>query len=176
MKKIPPRRRKLTRLTPPFFFFFFCFLVNEDLVADWRITTIECMSHVSAGAHMSRIMAQKMYDFFAPILADVGQQGQREQGQRELLAKMTDMCHEAYELRMMMRRSRVRYACEFPPKTAKPCFQDEYEGLVESISVEGGKNKEDSGEIAYSLFGGLFKDTETGRKVLERAQVIMKRQ
>lgn len=131
---------------------------------------MECVGKIKTDGPKGRKVAQKIYDFFAPILADLSQQARDD-----LLARITEMCHDAYDLRMMMRRSKTKYACEFPPTADSPCFQDKYEALVEPISVEGGKNKEGSDEIAYPLFGGLVKHAETGKKVLEKSQVIMKR-
>ncbi len=146
------------------------FLVDDDLVADWRLATIECMSQLSTEAPKGMKVALDIYDFFAPILADIG-----KQGQNDLLARITKMCQEAYDLRMMMRGSKTKYECVSLLTTPKPWFLDEQEPLVEPISVEGAKNKDASGEIAYVLFGGLIKHTKTGNKLLEKAQVIMKR-
>lgn len=131
---------------------------------------MECVSKIKANGPKGNKVAQKIFDFFAPILAD-----QSQAGRDELLARIAEMSHDAFELRMMMRRSKTKYACEFPPTAEAPCFQDKFEALVEPISVEGGKNKEGSNEIAYALFGGLVKHAESGKKVLEKSQVIMKR-
>ena len=131
---------------------------------------MDCLSHIKAEAPKGRSLADLMYGFFEPILSEKA----GEKGRGELKAQIYELCREAYDLRMMMRKSKARYTCEFPPTPSIQCFLEDYAQLAEPISVEGGRNKDGSDEIAYTVFGGLIKYTETGKRTLERAQVIMK--
>lgn len=118
---------------------------------------------------------QVIFDLFAPIIAE----DLATQRVDDLRDQITAMCEEAFNLRMIMRQSKEGYQCEFPPLVQRPCFIDEYDYLVEPMSVEGGKNKEGTEEIAYTLFGALTKSMASqdgsGRMTFEKAHVIMKR-
>ncbi len=95
----------------------------------------------------------------------------------ELQAHIRKVCDNAFKLAMVMRRSRDGYKCETPPVEKGACLLAEFDTLVEPMSVEGGKNTENSGHIAYTLFGALTKHPASqadGPRVLEKAQVVMK--
>lgn len=132
---------------------------------------MDCISQLPVASQRSKRVAENIYDFFSPILAKEIS-GQRED---ELRSQIADLCGEAVALRIIMRRSKDRYECVFPPAAERICTMEQYEKQVEPLSVEGGKNDQGSNEIAYAIFGGLVKHADHVPRVLEKAQVILKR-
>jgi hypothetical protein len=115
----------------------------------------------------SEITADKIFFFFKPLLS-----GQASGARADIYAKILELCKDAFKLRMAMRKSKEGYRCEIL-NTDKTC-----ETLAESFGVENGTNNEASDVICYTLFGALTKHPEyrgERKKVLEKAQVILKR-
>ena len=88
-----------------------------------------------------------------------------------------NIAKEAYELRMIMRKSKEGYLCrklDVEPGDAPSVHS--FESWVESQAVEGGKNNQGGDQIAYTLFGSLIKSLEGRDIVLQKAQVVLRRQ
>jgi hypothetical protein len=87
------------------------------------------------------------------------------------------LCTDAYDLRMMMRRSKEEYAIWTPsPRGTQPARASDFTEFADSFEVEDGKAENGSDDIAYTLFGGLTKHPEyrgEGLCVLEKAQVVL---
>jgi hypothetical protein len=151
--------------------------VNETLINNWRIASIECCAELgNSQAPRGRKLSRSMFEAFQPIISAKADKKQLE----DLQDQLTALCNEAWDLRLIMRKSREGHRCVRPPTRDKRCFLEDFENLVEPISVEGGNTKEKSDEIAYSLFGALVKDPAgaghaEGEVVLEKAQVVLKR-
>jgi hypothetical protein len=122
---------------------------------------------------VSSSCADQIFKFFTPLISTKATIEEKD----ELKAMILKLCQEAFELRMMMRRSKEGYRCEAPTPEKATRLVD-WEDFAEPHYVENGKQNEASDEIAYCLFGPLIKNPEygiEGRKVLERAHVVMKR-
>jgi hypothetical protein len=149
-------------------------LVDETLVTDWRIATIDCLSELIGSSPRRKLVASAIFETFIPVISP--KTGPREH--RELEQQFQRVCDEAWDVAMIMRRSRERHRCIVPPTSTTNCSITAYETLAEPIIVEGGNNKDASDEIAYSLFGALVKTPQHhgGSKmvVLEKAQVVLK--
>lgn len=79
---------------------------------------------------------------------------------------------------MIMRRSKHQYTVEMPGGSGWSLLASECKDLAVAMAVEAGWPDQASDEIAYTLFGGLVKraeDGEGGRRVLEKAMVVLKR-
>jgi len=152
-----------------------CSSVSEALISDWRILTIECVDKLRPqNPYAATVTAEEIFELFRPILAKSATRRQEE----EVKAKLLELCSEAVELRMIMRRSRDRYTCEIPGTLGWPLLASKCEELAETVAVEGGKPNQASDEIVYTVFGGLVKQAEDGdgkKIVLEKALVILKR-
>lgn len=123
---------------------------------------------------MARAVAEDIYEFLKPLSVKSIQHHQED----ELRAKLLELCTEAFDLRMIMRRSTDRCTCEIPGYGEWSLFARECEELAETLAVEGGRPNQTSDEIAYPLFGGLVKQSaeygEGKKNVLEKALVILK--
>ena len=146
--------------------------MGREIIADWRISTLECAELLKVPLNEYSINVGKIIErFFCPLTIRATK-AERD----DLWNVVLDVCRQAYKLNIMMRKSREEYVCD-PVDTSK----DEHllsriDYLADSFGVEGGKSDEASDEIAYILFGALSKDTlDGGRKVLEKAHVILKR-
>jgi hypothetical protein len=138
--------------------------------------TIECVEKLKPQGycHAAKVVAEEIFDFFAPLLSKSLEFNQEQ----DLRSKLMELCNEAVELRMIMRRSKDRYACEMPGTAGWSHLASRCEDLAETLAVEGGRPNQASDEIAYTLFGGLVKQAESGeggKMVLEKAMVILKK-
>jgi hypothetical protein len=122
---------------------------------------------------ISTFTAERIFKFFTPLISPKVTIREEE----EFRAMILKLCQSAFALRMMMRRSKEGYRCEglVAEKTTRLV---DCEDFAEPQFVENGKQNEGSDEIAYCLFGALTKHPEykvEGRKVLEKAHVVMRR-
>lgn len=146
------------------------------MVADWRILTIECGEQLNHRARTAKSVADRIFDFFTPILA----KGSGQKLEQELQADLQELCNNAFKLRMMMRKSKEGYRCEMPIiDDTKRGRLSEYAHLAEEFGVEGGKNNEGGKDISYFLSAALTKHqgllSEGKDVVLEKGYVILKR-
>lgn len=147
------------------------------MISSWRILTIDCFEKLNSQVPpRATQVAGEMFEFFAPLLVK-SMPGHHED---DLRAKLLELCTEAVDLRMIMRRATDRYTCEVPGLSGISTLASQCEELAETVAVEGGRPNQASDDIAFTLFGGLVKksaehgDGET--KILEKALVILKRQ
>ncbi|KAH7316964.1 hypothetical protein B0I35DRAFT_434311 [Stachybotrys elegans] len=149
--------------------------VNETSVTNWRIATIACISELTSSSPSHKMVAPEIFTYFAPFISP--KSGPKEQG--DLEEQFRSICSEAWEVAMIMRRSREGHKCIVPPTWTSRCFVNAYEALAEPITVEGGRNEDGSDEIAYPLFGALVKSAHhhgvSKERVLEKAQVVLKK-
>jgi len=148
-------------------------IVSDNLISDWRISTIKCAELSGTEELNSTSASNYIYAILAPLLA----KRTRPSGEDTLRAGILELCKDAFKLRMLMRKSKNRYLVKTidPGKTV---LLSACENTAYSVSVEGGNNSEESNEMAYVLFGALVKQPQTAdqpEKVLEKAQVVLKR-
>ena len=146
------------------------------MISSWRILTIDCLEKLRLKVpYVATLCVDEIFLFLEPLLVKAIPRHQED----ELKAKLLELCNEAFELRIIMRRSTDHYTCEVPGFAGWPLLASKCEELAETMAVEGGRPNQASDEIAYTLFGGLVKQAaEYGdgkKKVLEKAQVILKR-
>lgn len=139
---------------------------------------MKCFAHLPAAREKPiREVGTALFHYLSPLISPTAQ---RDLAQA-LASNLNSLCEDAWEFRMMMRRSREEYCVWTPDSSrhdslcAKP---SELSELVDCMAVERGKIGSESDEIAYTLFGGLTKHPEyRGGElcVLEKAQVVLKR-
>jgi hypothetical protein len=147
-------------------------IVSGTSIADWRISTLECIGLLKLPDDYSGWVADKVYDFLNPLISAT-----TKKVREDLWNVILEVCRRAFRLRMLMRMSKEGYACVVPD-LKDVCVLSKMEHFAESFGVEGGKAEDRSDEVAYVLFGALTKDSRHlggDRKVLEKAQVILKR-
>ena len=151
-------------------------IVSSGIIADWRICTLECIDLLELGEETSKYTAGIIYDFLTPLIS----MGASTRDTENLTSDIYKVCKQAFKLKMMMRRSKEGYRCEVPNiiDAGDIRYLSRNESLAEGFAVEAGKDADKSDEIAYVLFGALTKHPEhrgEDKKVLEKAQVILKR-
>lgn len=160
----PLRRQVLESNTPS------C-TVPPDLITDWRIATMKCIDKLGYQSVLPDLISTSIYTFFQPLLSNWASEA-------ELQAKIQELCQEALDFRLLMRRCKDFYLVKVPGENGVPLSESECdEEYVHPFGVEGGGNQA-SDEIAYTVFGALVKRPELGgdeERVLEPAWVIMKR-
>lgn len=148
-------------------------LVNSNLTAEWRISTLDGIQNLKIPDELCRDVAEEIDDHLSPLLHSKANRKEQD----ELFQKILEVCQQAYKLRMMMRKSKERYYC-YLPNSKDSSHLSKIKQFADSFDVEGGKAEDESDEVAYVLFGALMKDTRNlgGEvKVLEKASVILKR-
>src|SRR5262245_57113474 len=90
--------------------------------------------------------SRAIYDFFEPLVNKHAKTAEV----RELEDDILQLCKDAYQLRMKMRRSKEGYACQIPTTSTsgKLASLVANEELAEGFCVENGKNSEGSDAIA----------------------------
>ncbi|KAM7182985.1 hypothetical protein V8F20_012779 [Naviculisporaceae sp. PSN 640] len=149
--------------------------VPDNMISSWRLLTMDCVERLGPQTPVLAIaVSEDIYKFLGPLMDPI----QSPQDADELHAKLMELCSEAVNLRMIMRRSRDRYTCEYPGVAGWSHIASQCKELVEAMAVEGGRASQASDRIAYTLFGGLVKrSAEYGggeKKVLENAWVVLK--
>lgn len=147
-------------------------IVGDDAIAEWRISTLKQIDDLKLPGDYSRQTAYHIFDLLAPVLHPKASKEEEDEVYKVIL----EVCRQAFNLRMMMRKSKEGYRCESPHIEDR--FLSRIEPFADSFGVEGGKSDDQSDEIAYCLFGALVKDARHlggEKKVLDKAQVILKR-
>ncbi|OBT46344.1 hypothetical protein VE00_02779 [Pseudogymnoascus sp. WSF 3629] len=145
--------------------------VGDDAIAEWRISTLGQIDLLKLPGDYSKQTAYQIFDLLAPVLHPKASEKEKD----EVYNVIVEVCRQAFNLRIMMRKSKEGYRCELPPKEAR--FLSKIEPFADSFGVEGGKADDQSDEIAYCLFGALVKGARHmggEKKVLDKAQVILK--
>ncbi|KAK0648650.1 hypothetical protein B0T16DRAFT_456111 [Cercophora newfieldiana] len=151
-----------------------CYQVPDHIISEWRTTTIGCVERLRLPGHLAAVVSSTLFELLDPLRTKSIQRRQEE----DLRGRLLELCNKAVELRMMMRRSKGRFTCEFPGVAGLPMLLSKCEKVAEGVAVEGGRSIQASDDIAYTLFGGLVKQAEGGdggKRVLEKALVILKK-
>jgi len=147
--------------------------VNEGVIADWRICTLDCVELLKLPEEYSHFVARNMEIFFAPLISKRATESQR----KEIWEKMVEVCQKSVKLKMMMQRSKEGYIVQ-SLDTKESSIYPHMEHFAESMGVESGMSADASDDIAYLLFGGLTKYAKHPggeRKTLVKAEVILKK-
>lgn len=147
--------------------------MNEGVIADWRICTLDCIDLLKLPEEYSLNAAAGMESFFAPLISKKASQNQRE----EIRNKTVEVCQKAVKLKMMMQRSKEGYFVYKFDVNHFPLYS-KVEYFADSMGVENGKSSDASDDIAYLLFGALAKHAKQlggERKTLVKAEVILKK-
>ncbi len=137
------------------------------------MSTIHCVELAGIEERSSALVAGRIFAILAPLLSKRTQPPE----ENALRANILELCKDAFQLRMLMRKSRNRYAV-WTMDHDRTVLLSACEDTVESVAVEGGNNSEESDEVAYVLFGALIKQPQAGDqpvRVLEKAQVVLKK-
>jgi hypothetical protein len=121
----------------------------------------------------SALVAGRMDAFFEPLVSIKATGQQRDEFQE----KEDEVCKKAVSLKFMMQRSKEGFSVTNLNIKERPLYSKVSHWAV-LMAVEAGKSTDASDEIAYVLFGALEKQSinrEEDGKVLEKAQVILKR-
>ncbi|KZZ99055.1 hypothetical protein AAL_02606 [Moelleriella libera RCEF 2490] len=142
--------------------------LDEEVIADWRLSTIKCIELSGMGqpdeTAATGAMLKKLTSFM-PENPDV----------RAVHAIETDvqlLCEAAYDFRLMMRKSKDIYTCFFVPE-GEP-WHEQTQKAAEAFAEQPGGS---SGQVvACTSWGGLIKHAKfRGEEpvVLQKAQVIL---
>ncbi|KAK0620645.1 hypothetical protein B0T14DRAFT_497138 [Immersiella caudata] len=153
--------------------------VDQNIVQDWRITTIKCITKCNIEATTSQIAADEIHSLLLPLM---NEQDPSSAQVREFCSIIRDLAQDAFQLRMMMRQSKEGYSGWPPAENFGDIIDlgkvslEKYERYMEPVAVASGKESDRSDEVAYIMFGGLVK-TIPGQQdiVLEKSQVVLKR-
>lgn len=143
-----------------------------ELLSNWRLATLECVEALGVQERLSERVAEQLLILLAPICND--QSRSLEKGLRSLAL---NLCKDAFNLTIMMRKSRDEYRCDALQNRVGHPIAD-FENWAEAHAVDEGANSEAGENIAYVLFGALAKkSTYHGgmERVLVKAEVVMER-
>ncbi|KAH7175319.1 hypothetical protein EDB81DRAFT_769599 [Dactylonectria macrodidyma] len=144
--------------------------VPNDVVVNWRLSTLKSVeaAGMSKGAS-GTALAEQLYGFFATFMVE----GATQQEQAKLQRGFSELCSQAYALRLLMRKSRESYQC-LPISSGT--LLEEVEHLADVYGETDGK-KDGKVRITFTLCDGLVKPRSQTEQplVLEKAQVITTR-
>ncbi|KAH8196245.1 hypothetical protein TruAng_009602 [Truncatella angustata] len=136
--------------------------VDDQLIQRWRFATIDCANRLDNASATVRRIVDKIAKFCEPVVI------RNDRARDTFKQELTLLCKDAFDLRMILRRSEDGYRCEVVPSAPDRAYLvSNWDYLVEPQGVEEGKNNQASDEIAYTLFGALTKlrgDGEEGRR------------
>jgi predicted ATPase len=116
-----------------------------------------------------RALAKQMFNYFTAFITEEATGDDRE----KLLGGFIDLCNEAYNLRLSMRKSRSNYQCL---NVATGALEESTERYADVFGeLEGTGNGRTT--VLLTLFGGLgvqIRDSGETR-FLEKAQIIVTR-
>jgi len=143
------------------------------MIGDWRLLTLDCAEKLNYSSTGLADVAAIIRLVLEPLRASPSSSA----GEKEVQVKVLRLCQDAQKFRLIMRRSKDVFRCLVPgPRDRSQSAVGRGE-LAEPVAVEGGAPGQASGEIAYTLFGALFKQGTDGGcsgRVLEKATVILK--
>ncbi|OTA03278.1 hypothetical protein A9Z42_0037140 [Trichoderma parareesei] len=140
--------------------------VPQDAVVDWRLSTFKCIERARLGGKVfGGELRTDIYRRFSHFIATDASQQER----MKLADGYQELCKEAWDLQLLMRRSREPYQCRSIRRPSAEGLKS-WEEVFEEISAEG------TGDgMTFTLFGALIKESRIPGeepKILERAQVI----
>lgn len=115
-----------------------------------------------------------LIDYLDPLVSLTVTRDQKD----ALMGDLARLCEDAWDFRMMMRRSKEEYNIWLPPpRDGQRARLSEHGDYADGMDVEEGKGGSESDEIAYTLFGGLtkhpvYRDEEM--RILEKAHVVLR--
>ncbi|QPG97247.1 hypothetical protein C2857_006026 [Epichloe festucae Fl1] len=139
--------------------------VSDEALTDWRLATMACTQQVQAPPGVETSLSNFICATLKPALKTGCADGQVQ----SLRKDVARMCRVAYELRLLMRRSKDDYWCDVYSRGTRVELDD-----VDIHAVEHGS--EPSALVAYTLFGALSKHAKhRGEEpvVLEKARVVV---
>lgn len=148
-------------------------LGNTADVAEWRKRTIACASWLKIESTRPRAAATYISEFMEPLLPTPSKSG--VQATPPLDRLMLQLCEKAYQLTLILRRSKSKYTYETIKRGA---VVDEYN--ISDISPQAfdvpGLDEPLGASVAFTIFGALVKYpdmTPNERHVLERSHVVL---
>lgn len=144
------------------------FSVDEEVIADWRLSTIKCIELSRLGQPDETATTKAMLEKVSSLMPESSD----ELAVHAIANDVGLLCKAAYDFRLMMRKSKDIYTCFLIPEGAPWHEQDQ-----NSAEVFGEQSGGSSGQVvACTLWGGLFKHAKfRGEEpvLLQKAQVIL---
>jgi len=143
------------------------------MIEDWRLLTLDCAEKLNYPSTGPVEVAAVIWRLLEPLRVSPSSSA----GEKEVEVKVVRLCHDAQKLRLIMRRSQHTFQCLVPGPRDRYQSAADWDQLVEPVAIEGGAPDPANNEIAYTLFGALFKQGTDGGvswRVLEKAAVILK--
>ena len=149
-------------------------IVSHAELAEWRSRTIDCGAWLEERSHLPRETCREILDFMDPFTvgATVGSAAGRDQ----LMALMGELCDKAYDLSVLMRRSK-KATFQVSLVSDETIITPTIEARVTCQTFDGPSQPEILGsKIAMTIFGGLVKVPENSvddrAVVLEKSHVV----
>lgn len=146
------------------------FLGNTADVAEWRKRTIECASWLRIESARPRVAADYIAQFMEPLSSKSA-----PSTTQPLDRLMLQLCEKAYQLTLLLRRSKSRYTYE---NIKRGTVIDVYNVLdISPQAFDGPELEEPIGaSVAFTIFGALVKYpdlTPDERHVLDKSHVVL---
>ncbi|KAL8927111.1 MAG: hypothetical protein Q9172_001533 [Xanthocarpia lactea] len=147
---------------------------SAEELAEWRSRTIDCGAWLEERSHLPRETCREILDFMDPFAAGatVGSAAGRDQ----LGKLMGELCDKAYDLSVLMRRSK-KETFQVLLDNDETIITPTIEARVTCQTFDGPSQPEILGsKIAMTIFGGLMKIPENSTEdrviILERSHVV----
>ncbi|KAL8856125.1 MAG: hypothetical protein Q9178_007250 [Gyalolechia marmorata] len=148
-------------------------VVSHAELAEWRSRTIDCGTWLEERSHLPRETYREILDFMDPFVAGatVGSAAGRDQ----LGKLMGELCNKAYDLSVLMRRSK-KATFQVSRCNDETIITPTIEARVNCQTFDGPSQPEILGSrIAMTIFGGLLKVPENSAEdrvmILEKSHV-----
>ncbi|KAI5460780.1 hypothetical protein BGZ63DRAFT_387783 [Mariannaea sp. PMI_226] len=142
--------------------------VPTDVICNWKLSTMRAVELTNSGDTLyGKALAEQMYNYFVTLVKDEATDEERT----KLRHGFGRLCHDAYSLRLLIRKCKTEYRCVSVPSGA--LLRDtapyaEVFDFLESSPVQ-------AENVAFTLFGALVTmplSPEEREVVLEKAQVV----
>ena len=147
--------------------------VSDEAIAAWRLPIMKCIENISDEDTDEALTASMIFSSLSPILSVSHENIEKHMD--SLKGDILQACVAAYQLRLLMRKSKTLYWTQtIPPGSI---LSGENDDFAEVYGVEN--DSQQGNEVAFTLFGALCKHAAfRGEEpvVLEKAQVIVKAQ
>ncbi|KAM0265124.1 hypothetical protein ACHAQJ_000276 [Trichoderma viride] len=142
--------------------------VPRDVVVHWRLSTFKCIENAQLGGKdFGRELQAEMYECFSHLIDEEA----AEQDKTKLRDGFLELCKEAWNLRLLMRKSREPYECWSIKRDSIKSLEPWCE-VFDEISDDAGMGE----DIAFTLFGALIKQSQIRGEepmVLEKAHIVV---
>ncbi|KAF4463097.1 phage C domain-containing [Fusarium albosuccineum] len=143
--------------------------VSNDIVSNWRLLTLKSVETIGlTKGPFGTALAEQMHDYFTAFIVEEATQEDRE----KLLEAFTELCNEAYALRLLMRKSKNNYRCVSIGTGVPEENTERYADVFGELEDAPNGSK----KVALTLFGCLTAHTQNSTdnyRVLEKAQIIV---